>query len=656
MSKYRQIIALYESTVYDVTNSPTAWTAFLRSACRNYKCRFDEQVLIYAQRPDATAVLEMEKWNKQFGRWVNRGAKGIAVFDDEQNGHYRLKHYFDISDTHGSRFERHVPIWKMMPEYEAEIIESLENSFGDLSDKSTLVATLISAAINAVKYNKADYLRELAYNRESSMLAGLNEFDLNEAFHNTVQYSVAYMLLTRCGFDTDKYIHINEFRYVPDFNTRSTINALGLATSDIAEMCLREIAATVLNLQRQEKNINHTFAKPEVPAHNVYKIESKGGFEDARNVDISDGGRLQPSEPGFAGGGAGNPWQIRVASKGIPETASPCSLSEPVYGGGTQSAPDGDRTDSQRAYGVNDPADGSNTRRDGGTESLQPDAVGGIDEQYPAQRGGKSAERPNIRIKPLPTVIQQLSIFREAEEPAKAEPSAPSFPADTPRILYKRYLSRLVEEIRRSEINPFLRDRDTLAIEAETVIGDWLDTAAKSDAYPGLFDALSLPDFREWLIEDILDRTYQDVSIGSDGVVQHENNANSPDWVKLPPLEEQIREDLSLRGFAVSVKLIEAGIIDFHAQSSNNNINYFDIIDYIERISGAEYIVTMPSTRRIVEPVVDSPGEIALAKEPESALMPAWARKVELGRRWALEQTNAAFANMLNLLGYSGII
>ena len=137
-TKHQLITGLYENTIQQATNTPGEWTAFLRSACRNYKCRFDEQILIYAQRPDATAVLEIEKWNNPFGRWVNRGATGIAVFNDEHNGQYRLKHYFDISDTYQRYHGKPVPLWNMQPEYEAEVMESLENSFGELEDKSTL--------------------------------------------------------------------------------------------------------------------------------------------------------------------------------------------------------------------------------------------------------------------------------------------------------------------------------------------------------------------------------------------------------------------------------------------------------------------------------------------------------------------------------------
>ena len=176
-NKYRLITELYQSKINDVTNSPTAWTEFLRSACRNYKCRFDEQILIYAQRPDATAVLEIEKWSEWFGRWVNRGARGIAVFDDEHNGNYRLKHYFDIIDTHGSRFERPVPMWQMKPEYETEVIESLENSFGELEEKSTFAEALISAAKNVVEDNLVDYSEEFNSVRDGSNLADMRVYD-----------------------------------------------------------------------------------------------------------------------------------------------------------------------------------------------------------------------------------------------------------------------------------------------------------------------------------------------------------------------------------------------------------------------------------------------------------------------------------------------
>ena len=273
-TKYQFITGVYESTIERVTQAPAAWTAFLRSACRNYKCRFDEQILIYAQRPDATAVLEIEKWNRQFGRWVNRGATGIAVFDDEHNGNYRLKHYFDISDTHGSRFERPVPLWDMRPEYEAEVIESLENSFGELEDKSTLADAIVSAARNAVEDNMADYWADLMNCRDRSALEQFDEEYIKNEYRFVLHRSVAYMMLSRCGIDADYYL--SDFRPITHFNTRNTVNALGIAASDIAESCLREISATVRALQkeraegnRDQRYAGRTFAKPEIPAHNI---------------------------------------------------------------------------------------------------------------------------------------------------------------------------------------------------------------------------------------------------------------------------------------------------------------------------------------------------------------------------------------------------
>ena len=243
MTKYQLITQAYNTTLKQVAK-PDEWMRFMRSACRNYKCRFDEQILIYVQRPDATAVLEIEKWNKQFGRWVNKGATGIAVFDDEHNGNYRLKHYFDIADTHESRFSRHVPLWQMEPQYEADVIENLENSFGELEDTSTLADALISAAKNAVDDNITDYLSELMNICEDSFLEDLDELNVEVEYQTALRNSVAYMLMTRCGIDGEAYFDFEDFQHVVDFNTLQTVNALGIAASDIAESCLREISAT----------------------------------------------------------------------------------------------------------------------------------------------------------------------------------------------------------------------------------------------------------------------------------------------------------------------------------------------------------------------------------------------------------------------------
>ena len=167
--KYDLISELYDRTCKTVVSSPQNWEAFLTSACRNYKLRFDEQLLVFAQRPDATAVLEIERWNGTFGRWVNRGATGIAVFDDASRSRQRLIHYFDISDTHPSKYSRPVPIWKMKPEYEQEITETLESTFGTLDNSQSLADTVMSAAQNAAEDNLPDYTRDLLYSVNDSL-------------------------------------------------------------------------------------------------------------------------------------------------------------------------------------------------------------------------------------------------------------------------------------------------------------------------------------------------------------------------------------------------------------------------------------------------------------------------------------------------------
>jgi N12 class adenine-specific DNA methylase/adenine-specific DNA methylase len=420
MTKYQVITGVYESTLQQVTKAPGAWMAFMRSACRNYKCRFDEQILIFAQRPDATAVLEIEKWNKQFGRWVNKGATGIAVFDDEYNGNYRLKHYFDISDTHESRDSCPVPLWTMEPRYEADVIESLENSFGELEGNSSLKAALISAAHNAVDDNLTDYLHDLLQCREDSFLEELDEFNVEVAYRSALQNSVAYMLLFRCGINADGILDSEDFRQITDFNTSKTINALGLAASDITETCLREISATVLNLQKQEKKQNRTFAFQEKTPHNIdtSEVQHERSFE--YGTDISDGGRLPHPQPDRTGGTARSRqnglWQVRVAPKEISETAPQDSVREPADIGQAERTPDRNRADSEREAGTDDQTDGGGAGRDGANESRESNAVGRVDEQYPAFGGGNDSERPDIRIKPLTTIGKQIAFFEEAEE------------------------------------------------------------------------------------------------------------------------------------------------------------------------------------------------------------------------------------------------
>ena len=400
---YKALTELYRETQRKVT-APSEWQAFLAAACRNYRLTFDEQLLVYAQRPDATAVLEIERWNRQFGRWVNRGANGIAVFDGEHNGKPRLKYYFDISDTHEGRFPRPVPLWTVREEYALDIIETLENSFGELERKEDLGEALLSAAKNAVEDNMPDYLSELKSLTEGSFLEELDGLNLEVEYRRAVQNSIGYMLLGRCGLDPSEYFEDEDFRDVTDFNTPQTLNALGVAAGDISQMCLSAISRTVLALQRQPKKENRTFeTQPQIQ----YAVTEQKTTQPERSFEygrdhIHETGRLQPAEPAAAPGGAGSPWEIRIASEAVPQGAPQDHLHEPVDQRETLQPSGGDPAERPAPDGGNRSADGEGPGRDGGTESQRPDEMGADDEQHPERGGGNSAGGADLQLKDEP--------------------------------------------------------------------------------------------------------------------------------------------------------------------------------------------------------------------------------------------------------------
>ena len=397
--RYKALTELYRETQRSVT-APDQWQAFLASACRNYRLSFHEQLLVYAQRPDATAVLEIERWNRQFGRWVNRGANGIAVFDGEHNGKSRLKYYFDISDTHEGRFPRPVPLWTVREEYAPDIIETLENSFGELENKEDLGEALLSAAKNAVEDNISDYFSELKTLTEGSFLEELDELNLEVEYRRAVQNSIGYMLLVRCGLDPSEYFEDEDFRDVLNFNTPQTLNALGVATGDISQMCLSAISRTVLALQRQPQKENRTF---EPQQKNQYAVTEQENTQPERSFEydrdhLHQAGRLQSAEPSAAPGGAGSPWEIRIASEEVPQGAPQGDVHQPADQRQAEQPSGGDPADRPAPDGGNRGADGESRGRDGGTESQRPDEMGGADEQHPERGGGNGAGRTDLQL------------------------------------------------------------------------------------------------------------------------------------------------------------------------------------------------------------------------------------------------------------------
>ena len=391
--KYDLISEMYRRTAHAVVSDVQNWQAFLRCACRNYRLRCDEQLLIYAQRPDATAVLEIERWNDKFGRWVNRGAKGIAVFEDADRSRQRLIHYFDISDTHESRYSRPVPIWDMKPEYTDDVIESLENTFGELENKDSLADAVMSAAKNAVEDNIPDYLSDLMYAADDSFLYGLSEDMITSMYRKAVTNSVAYMMMTRLGIDTEPYFESEDFSVITNFNTPEAFNALGIATSDIAEMGLGEISRTILALDRK----NRIIADRGKPDYNKAEKTSERSFDNERN-HIHNAGRLQPAELNNAGTAGGDFRQIRSdeteVSQGTPQN--------PVLQSSDELYPDGafggGRTDGDETGRNPDEADGSAGGLDREPESGGYDEVGTGNEQLEEQSTGDRESGSNLRL------------------------------------------------------------------------------------------------------------------------------------------------------------------------------------------------------------------------------------------------------------------
>lgn len=411
-SKYERITDLYLQTAGEVATQE-GWLRFLTTACYNFRLSFDKQILLYAQRPDATAVLPIEGrqgWNQRFGRWVNRGSKGIAILDSDSNGQARIKYYFDIADTHEGRHPSPVPIWAVHSEQEQAIVETLENSFGVLENTDTLGNALISAASNVMEDNFQDYLAQLVYYKEGSFLEPLDEESLEAIFKPLLQNSIGYMLLVRCGIDPSKHFTPEDFSYISGFNTLPTINALGTATSDISQMCLSEIAKTVLSLQRQQKR---TFEDPAEKEYAVPENQPERSMNHGTD-HIHEAEGLSASQPSPAPGTPDSPWEVRIDVPQIPSAEPESDLHESSDHGAAPQSPDGDRADSPEPDRADRQPDGAGRGRDGGAESLRPDEMGGANEQLPHSSGGADSAGTDLRIDgiiPPPSFEEQISFL-----------------------------------------------------------------------------------------------------------------------------------------------------------------------------------------------------------------------------------------------------
>ena len=387
--KLDSIVELAAQKTREISANSGNYMAFLTTAAHNFKYNFRDQLLIYAQKPDATACAQIDFWNKH-GRYVNQGTRGIALLVDTDRG-YKLRYVFDMSDTN-SRQGRTIPIWKMEPRYEDAVIEALENSYGEFPDRSGLAACLLETAKVIVEDNFSDYLTELRGVKEGSLLEELDDLSTETWFRGLVESSVAFIMLTRCGIDPMDYFSGEDFAHVYDFDTPETLSILGGAVSDIAEMPLREIASTVLSLYRAEQRENRTFAQtPNRPYHDS-RTKQERSIE--HGTDISNGGRLPSAQSGSAGGPEGR--KIWDAAAQLPSDPQERLL----HGDAPQrqaERPSGeDRPAGHGDGGAADGADGAGAGRDGGAESQRSDEVGGPDEQHPGSGGGNGADGASL--------------------------------------------------------------------------------------------------------------------------------------------------------------------------------------------------------------------------------------------------------------------
>lgn len=311
-SKLRLITDLYGETLTQISKNPDDWMSFLECAAMNYKYPFNDQVLIYAQRPEAVACAKIEAWNKQVGRWVNRGAKGIALLS-EDNGYTNLRYVFDIADTN-SKFGKSFRLWSVPKPYEVDIIESLENKYGELEDKSSLGLAIKSVSKILVEDNMQDYLEDLKFYRENSSLEPMTDEAVQLLFQNALENSIAFSMIKRCGLNPNDYFTNEDFTPILAFDSYETITRLGVATSEISEMGIREIYNTIKKLRINEINKIRTFDIDKDLSYDVsesretverrnndeYNLHTQRGLRDTRPSDTreqdSSGGQIRNDE------------------------------------------------------------------------------------------------------------------------------------------------------------------------------------------------------------------------------------------------------------------------------------------------------------------------------------------------------------------------
>ena len=398
-SKYQEYRQMADTAERQLTSSYKSWTQFLRTAARLYKYPYNEQVMIHAQRPDATACAEYDFWNKRMGRFVRRGSTGIALIDTSGQKP-QLRYVFDVADTGEREHSRPMHLWQFRAEHEDAVAATMERNY-DVSGSNGIIEQMESAATQLAKEYWKDHKRDILYNIDDSYLDGYDEFNTEVQFRNAAKVSITYMLMSRCGLEPEAYLEPEDFMPVFDFNTPAAVAALGTAVSEISQQVLRQIEVAIRNYER-ERSQNHD------------------------RIDLHEERRLPDSRPeAERGTGEQAPGQVRDAAKDLPSGASPHPLEpdDPVRD--AVSAPAGDRRDGAPEAGTDDAGADAVGGRDGSAESQRPIDVGGADEQLQGTGGRDHSERAGVQLtndapeaEPAqPTAAYQMSLFpTEAEQ------------------------------------------------------------------------------------------------------------------------------------------------------------------------------------------------------------------------------------------------
>ena len=397
--RIRDITALYGETLQDLTKNPEEWVSFMECAAMNCKYSFSDQALIYAQKPETIACAEIETWNKAFKRWVNKGATGIALLT-EKNGYPYMRYVFDVSDTN-SRLGKNFLLWTVTKAYEEYVIEALENRYGELEDKSSLANAIISSAYNMVEDNLPDYLEDLKQFSNNSILGSQDDTHIKATYQSLLSNSVAFMMMKRCGIDPNEYFKADDFKDIKEFNTYDTITRLGIATSDISEMGLREIYSTIKNVRINEIDKIRTFDKENQKDYDISdnrNIESERSEEYERN-NLHNAGRLQNTRPNATTEREKRgQWEIRIDEVKIPKRPQESIIHDTSNERPVDGTLIRDTGTSRNESGTISITDDETRKRDGRIETTRPNEVGGLDEQLEDISRGDSNERTNLQL------------------------------------------------------------------------------------------------------------------------------------------------------------------------------------------------------------------------------------------------------------------